>query len=240
MTLFKPIAGSEVASKELVVTRRGNNMVVKNHDFVEIEYTGKVTENGMVFDTTDKAVAEKAGIFSQKMEYGTIIVCVGEKHVLPGLDNDINGKSLSKEYTVKFGPELGFGKKDTKMFQLIATNKFHKEGIKPMPGLQINVDGKVAVVKSVTGGRTLVDFNHPLAGKELSYTYKLLRVVTDVAEKTKALVHMQLGHNVTSEFADNMLTLTSKVDFPVELQNMIKEQIMKLIPELKEIVFKKA
>lgn len=215
-------------------------VTVKEHDFIELEYTGRLSEDGQVFDTTDKAAAEKAGIYSQKMEYGPVIVCVGEKQVLPGLDNNVPEKEIGKEYSVTFGPDLGFGKKEVKMIQLISTNKFQKEGIKPMPGLQINVDGKVAVVKAVTGGRTLVDFNHPLAGKELSYTYKILRIVIDVAEKAKAYIKMSLGHNVTPEVTNNTLTLTSKVDFPVELQNMIKEQIQKVIPELQDIVFKKA
>ncbi len=217
-----------------------NNMTVNDHDFIELEYTGKINEDGQIFDTTDKTTAEKAGIFSQKMDYGPVIVCVGEKQVLPGLDNDVSGKEVGKEYSITFGSEQGFGKKDVKMIQLISTSKFHKEGIKPIPGLQINVDGKVAVVKAVTGGRTLVDFNHPLAGKELSYSYKILRIVTDVAEKTKAFIKMSLGHNVTPDVTNNTLMLTSKVDFPVELQNMIKEQIQKAIPELQDIVFKKA
>ena len=30
--------------------------MIKEHDFIEIEYTGKIKENDFVFDTTDKKI----------------------------------------------------------------------------------------------------------------------------------------------------------------------------------------
>ena len=212
--------------------------MIKKHDFVEIEYTGRIKDNNIVFDTSDKKTAEQNNILNPEMQYGPVILCVGEQQVLPGLDKDIVGKEAGKEYTVTISPEQAFGKKDAKLIQLISTSKFHKENIRPMPGMQINVDGRMALVKSVTGGRTLVDFNHPLSGKEVSYSYNIKKIVTDTAEKIKALVSMNLGRNAKVDVTENTAIIRSKVDFPVQIQNTIKETFQKLVPELKDIQFK--
>ena len=44
---------------------------------------------------------------------------------------------------------------------------FKKENITTQPGLQITVDEAVGMVKTVSGGRVIVDFNHPLSGKDI-------------------------------------------------------------------------
>ena len=56
--------------------------------------------------------------------------------------------------------------------------------------MQLNIDGVVGTVKTVTGGRTLVDFNHPLSGRELVYEVQVKKVVTDTQQKVKHLQSM--------------------------------------------------
>ena len=53
-------------------------------------YTGKVGDN--VFDTTDEDEAKKAGIHSASAVYGPVTICVGQKHVIVGLDEELVGK----------------------------------------------------------------------------------------------------------------------------------------------------
>src|SRR3990167_3249923 len=99
------------------------------------------------------------------------------------------------QYTVDISPEKGFGKKDSKLIQMIPINKFKESKIQPFPGLQINVDGSVGMVKTVGGGRVMIDFNHPLSGKELSYTFTVKGVVQDEKQKVDAyLSHLGMGN----------------------------------------------
>ena len=42
-------------------------------------------------------------------------------------------KELNTEFSVQFGPELGFGKKVADKIKLISTAKFIKEKINPVP-----------------------------------------------------------------------------------------------------------
>src|SRR3989338_2964014 len=97
---------------------------VKQKDFVELEYTGKIKNSGEIFDTTDKKIAEDNDVLQEEHEYKPIIVCVGENQIIKGLDNALAGKETGKSYTIEVKAEDAYGKKDAKMIQLIPTNKF--------------------------------------------------------------------------------------------------------------------
>src|SRR3989344_8183224 len=142
---------------------------IKKGDFVEIEYTGMLKETKTIFDTTNEATAKQHDIHAAKTEYGPLTICIGQEHILPGLDEQVDGKEIGKEYTFDIPTDKAFGKKDVRLVQMIPQSKFTKEGLRPMVGLQINVDGTVGIIKHVGGGRILVDFNHPLAGQDLVY-----------------------------------------------------------------------
>ena len=160
-------------------------MAVEKGDFVELDYTGKLKATQEVFDTTDLEVAKKAGIKTEGLRFGPVIAKVGSRIVLPGVDDALIGRDIGS-FIVDLPPEKGFGKKDPKLIQLVATSKFTKKKIRPYRGLQLNIDGQIGTIRSVTGGRTIVDFNHPLSGKELVYEVTIKRIVTDKKEMCKA------------------------------------------------------
>ncbi len=167
-------------------------MTLKEKDFIEVEYTGRLKGDDLVFDTTDEKTAKDAGIHSPQTTYGPVIVCLGQGHLLRGLEKGLIGKDLG-EYKIEVSPEDGFGKKSAKLIQLIPTRKFTGQEIMPQVGLQVEVDGQMGIIKTVSGGRTLVDFNHPLSGKELTYDIKAIKVVTDPVQKLKAALKVQLA-----------------------------------------------
>ena len=147
--------------------------IIKKHDFVELEYTGKLKDSGMIFDTTDEGIAKKENIYNKNMIYGALVICVGEAQILKGLDEQLEGKEIGKQITVDISPEQGFGKKDASLLKLVPMTLFKKQDIMPMPGLQVNIDGAIGTIRTVTGGRIIVDFNHPLSGKYLIYEVKV-------------------------------------------------------------------
>ncbi len=211
---------------------------LKEGDFVELDYTGKLAEEGIVFDTTIEEVAKKNSIFSEGAKYGPVKVCIGKQHIVAGIDKNLAGKETGMKYVLKVSPEEGFGQKNPKMIQLISTDKFRKQGINPMPGLQVNIDGVIGMVKTVSGGRTVVDFNHPLSGKELEYEVSVGKVITDVNEKVNAVLQM-LGLKMEAAMAGEKLTLKTAEDVPKELQENIAKAITDSVKEIKEVAFEK-
>jgi FKBP-type peptidyl-prolyl cis-trans isomerase 2 len=211
---------------------------IHEKEFIELDYTGRLKDNHQVFDTTQKEVAKKEGIFNSKQEYCPAIICVGEKQLLHGLDAQLLGKEIGKEYNIELPPEQAFGKKDAKLLKLISTSQFTKQQIMPTPGMQIDIDGTIGTVRSVTGGRTFVDLNHPLSGKEVVYTVKINRIVTDDAEKVKALLRLELQIKPEHiDFKEGTIHVESKVDVPKELSELLKERIANMIPAVKELKF---
>ncbi len=214
--------------------------MVEKKDFVEIEYTGKVKDLDIVFDTTDEKKAKESDVYDKNASYGQIIVCIGQNQVIKGLDKALEGKQTGKNYTVLVEPEDGFGKKDAKLIDLIATNKFIKQNIQPMPGLQVNMDGRIGTIKTVSGGRTLVDFNHPLAGKQLEYEFKINRIVEDDKEKIRSIIDMSLNLKETEvEVKDKKAEIKMKIkqDLPDPVKQVIKDKIKELVPSVEQVNF---
>ncbi|MBW2980963.1 peptidylprolyl isomerase [Candidatus Woesearchaeota archaeon] len=213
-------------------------VTVKKEDFVEIEYTGKIKEDSTIFDTTSEKVAKESDIYNKDMRYGSVIICLGEGQILKGLEKALEGKDTDKEYTVELAPEEGFGKKDPKMIQLIQTSKFKKQGIQPMPGLQINVDGMLGIVKTVSGGRTLVDFNNPLSGRDLVYTVRIKRKVEDDKEKIEGYVKLSLGlKDVSAEMKEGNAKIKIKKELPDDIKDKLTENLKRLVKSIKTVGF---
>ena len=165
-------------------------MAVKEGDFIRLEYTGKVQETGNVFDTTDENVAEEASIKLDNKSYGAIPIIVGGGHVLKGLDEALIGMEEGEEKTVEITPEEGFGLRDPKLLQLIPMGEFKKQGMKPEVGMAITSDGVTGIIRSVSGGRVRVDFNHELAGKNLKYNIRVVKEIEDDIDKVKSMIEL--------------------------------------------------
>ena len=212
--------------------------VVKKHDFVEIEYTGRIKEDNTIFDTTEEKVAKENGVYSKNADYEPAVICVGESNVLKNLEEQMIGKEAGKEYTFEIASEDAFGRKNAKLIQLIPTSKFRQQNIQPVPGLQLNIDGVFGIVKTVSGGRCLVDFNHPLAGKDLIYNVKIKRVVEDNKEKIKSLLKMHLSiKDAEIELGDSSANIKTKQSVPKQAQEEFKKTVERTIQDIKNIDF---
>ena len=208
------------------------------HDFVVVDYTGALKENGVIFDTTLTSVATQHNLPSQST-YAPMTVCVGEHHLLPGFDAQLVDKELGKEYTIALQPEEAFGKRDVKRLRIIPLNTFREHKTQPIPGLQIDVDGEIGTVTSVSGGRVIVNFNHPLAGKEVVYTFTVIRKITDVKEKIVAYLERSFrlpADKVNVIVQSDSATVTLPLEFPGPIHDLITQKLQTLIG-LKTITF---
>ena len=165
-------------------------MSVEEGDFLRLEYTGKVQETGEIFDTTDEKVAEEEGIKSENKIYGAIPIIVGAGHVLNGIEEVLIGMKEGEEKTVEIPPEEGFGERNPKLLQLIPMSEFRKQGIKPQVGMGITLENTTGVIRSISGGRVKVDFNHELAGKNLQYNVKVDKIIADDEEKIRSMISL--------------------------------------------------
>ena len=90
---------------------------------------------------------------------------------------------------------------------MLPMKEFMKHKLNPIPGAMFNFDGKLARVLTVSGGRVMIDFNNPLAGKEVDYHIKVLKKVEDLNEKINALNDFFFRQEFKFEVQDKKLIL---------------------------------
>ena len=213
---------------------------VQEHDFIELDYTGKLTD-GIVFDTTKEKIAKENDLPAEGREFKPAVICVGEKQILPGLDDKLIGKEIGKELTIELNAEEAFGKRDIKKMRIVPASTFKEHKVQPRPGLQIDVDGEMGIISRVSGGRIIVNFNHPLAGKEVTYTVKVNRKITDKAEQISAFLNTSMRlpmEQVKIEIKEEKATVNIPFELPPPVTDVLGKKLAELTG-LKEVKFSK-
>ena len=169
-------------------------MAIKDGDFVRVNFTGKIKETDEVFDTTYDEIAQEAEIFDENKTYKPIPIVVGGNHLLPAIEEEIVGLDAGDRKTVEVDSDNGFGPRDPKAIQLIPMKEFKKQGMTPYPGMRISAEGGEGRILTVNGGRVKVDFNHPLAGKDLIYDVEVTEIIEDNEEKIKSMIELHYSN----------------------------------------------
>lgn len=177
-------------------------MAFKDKDFIEIEFTGQV-KDGEIFDSN---IAEDLAKINSEAPAKPFAFCLGQGMFLKGMEDFLVGKDLG-EYEVELKPDQAFGPRDSKLIQMIPMKVFREQKINPVPGIMFNFDNRIAKILTVSGGRVMVDFNNPVAGKDVVYKIKVLRKIEKQDEKIKALNEFLFRKEFKFEIKDKKVIL---------------------------------
>ncbi len=167
-------------------------MSIEKGDFIHIDYVAKVKETGDVFDTTIEEVAKKEGLYKEGEIYESKLMVVGEGWMLKTLEESLPKFELKKTASIEIPPEKAFGPRDPEKVRLVPLRRLTTRGITPQPGMRIELDGKLATVRTMGSGRVQLDFNPPLAGKTLLYDVTVQEKLETKLEKITALIHRRI------------------------------------------------
>jgi len=221
-------------------------LTIEQGDFIRIEYTTTIKETGELFDTTLEEKAKSEKIYKENGIYEPMLVVVGEGWVLKGLDNSLLDLEVGKEAIIEIPPENGFGLRDPAKIRLIPVRRLRKKNIAPYTGAQVEIDGKLGIVRSVGAGRVQIDFNPPLAGKTLIYKLTVKEQIKSKKEKAKALIHRRIPSVNIEKFKIKISAKNFTVDFPedafyLEGIQFIKRGILsdqqKFFPKIEKTTF---
>ncbi len=215
-------------------------MTLNKKDFIEIEFTGKV-KDGEIFDSTIKEDLEKVHHgHDHPIESKPFIFCLGEHMFLDALDNFLMGKDTGT-YEVELNPDQAFGKRNPSFIQMIPMRIFREHDTNPVPGAMLNFDGRIGKALTVSGGRVMVDFNNPLAGKIVTYKINVKRKITEIDEKIKALNEFLFKRDLEFKVEDKKLTIKAEKNMKkfVELFSDKFKELLDLDLEVREIEEKK-
>ncbi|MFA6214329.1 MAG: peptidylprolyl isomerase [Candidatus Micrarchaeia archaeon] len=182
----------------------------KKGDLVKLEYTGRLASTGQVFDTTDEGVAKKAGIWESSAIYGPKHALFGSGAIIAGMEEAILQSQPGKGEDFVIEPEKAFGQREPDLVRMMPEKEFKKQDVRPSAGMVVSLDNALARVKSVTSGRVMVDFNHPLAGESVVYSIKVHEVITDDRKKIEAILSSNRLTGDISQDAKGKFTVALK------------------------------
>lgn len=184
--------------------------------FLELRYISYIKDINQIFDYTEKPV----------------IVPIGKGILYSFLENVLKDAKPGKTYKYVFIKP--FGERKQELIKIIPLSEFAKHNIKPFVGLIVNIDGKRGIVRSISGGRVIVDFNHPVAGKDLVYEVEVIREVKDVKDKIIGTLSFLLGvdkERIEASIDTDNKTFSIKIDGK-ELADSQKDTLSKILGEI--------
>ena len=104
---------------------------------------------------------------------------VGDGNLLPGFEQQLYGLKAGDKRTLQIAPEQGFGQVNPQNVQVMPRSQF--AGMELSEGLMVSFQDAArtelpGVVKAFDDNQVTVDFNHPLAGKTLTFKVEIIDV----------------------------------------------------------------
>ncbi|MDV2482325.1 peptidylprolyl isomerase [Methanoculleus sp. Wushi-C6] len=214
-------------------------MALQEGDFIRLRYTGSFGEN--IFDTTDEERAKEEGIYNPRADYGPVTIRLGSHHVIVGLEDELMGKEVGAEGEVDVLPEKAFGAHENEEVRSVPVTQFREKARK---GMRVEIEGREGLVVDIIGRRAVVDFNHPLAGKTLHYSYTIVEKVEDPIEQIKGLIKLYAGR---SDIGITIAEGTAELALPAAItydrrwmvwRGTLVREIFEYNPEVTNVVMK--
>lgn len=139
---------------------------VQANDTVKVHYTGKLND-GQVFDSS--------------LQREPLEITLGQGQLIPGFEKGILDMELNEKKTLTIPKEEAYGEVEKELFQSIPKDTLPKE-ITPEVGMGLmatNPDGseRQLRVAEIKDDHIIVDANHPLAGKDLTFELEVMEIV---------------------------------------------------------------
>jgi FKBP-type peptidyl-prolyl cis-trans isomerase SlyD len=130
----------------------------------------------------------------------------GKRHIIIGLENELYGMAVGDKKDVVIQPEDGYGEVDPENFVDVPKDQFPGQ-IPLNPGVELeltdqNSDLMDARITSVEGDSIRLDFNHPLAGKELHFSVAVIDL-REASDEELEYGHVHGGEAEDEEEHDN-------------------------------------
>jgi FKBP-type peptidyl-prolyl cis-trans isomerase SlyD len=204
---------------------------MENGEMIEIDYIGKT--DGEIFDLTVEEKAEEEGIDTSQLDLEPMKVLLGENYIIPGLEEALKEMEVGEEKELEISAEEGYGERDSDKIETFPEKNFKEQDVKVRPGEEIMIGGRRGKVVSKGSGRVRVDFNHPLAGKDLDYWVKIVGKVEDDGEIAQGILDHRLGHGEL-EFDGETVTVIHEHDQEGHSHSLNPDFKERLSEEIKE------
>jgi len=139
---------------------------VKTGDTVKVHYTGSLSD-GHIFDSS---------VDREPLQF-----TVGARQVVPGFEDAVLGMSPGESKTALLPADQAYGERDNRLVVRVSKSQFPPNmNVKLNDRLQMqSSEGRVmnVVVAEIADDSVVLDGNHFLAGKDLTFDIELVEIV---------------------------------------------------------------
>ena len=139
-------------------------MKVETGKTVQMHYVGKL-DDGTIFDSSEG---------KEPLEF-----IFGEGSIIPALEKELEGMEEGEKKQVVVKAEDAYGERNPEAIQKVSKDQLPPE-IEPKVGMQLLAQTQTAnipvTIIEVEEDTITIDFNHPLAGKDLIFDVEIVKV----------------------------------------------------------------
>lgn len=125
-----------------------------------------------------KVTDEQGEVLDSSDQIGPFPYLHGNGYLIPGLENEMEGKAVGDNFSVTVPPAQAYGERDESMIQVLPPEAI--QGIDLEVGMQLeaaHADGsQVVTVTKIDESGITVDGNHPLAGLTLNFDVTIVDI----------------------------------------------------------------
>ena len=165
---------------------------------VHVDYELYNNETGDLIETTREAVAKEHDAHQESRTYEPMVCIVGGGQLIPGFEAALAEAKKGKETEVVIAPADAYGVKDTEQIETISIDKLIRAVQDPNSlylGAPVTINGRQGQLSYLAAGRARIDYNHPMAGKSLKYSFNIVDVIEGKEDKVTALLQANTGHS---------------------------------------------
>ena len=158
----------------------------------------QITQNSVV--TLNYTLKNDQGETLDESQDGSFLYLHGCGGIIPGLEAQLENKSVGDTFSAHIEPADGYGERDDSMIQVVPSEMF-EEGHPVVEGMQFHAqspegDMLTVTVTKIDGDNITVDGNHPLAGVALNFDISIVDIREATAEELEhGHAHGPDGHH---------------------------------------------
>ncbi|HEU0265177.1 MAG TPA: peptidylprolyl isomerase [Geobacterales bacterium] len=143
-------------------------------DRVRVHYTGRL-DDGEIFDSSE-CREDGCDCGAEPLEF-----VIGEGNVIPGFEAAVLGMALGERKEVHIPMAQAYGQRQEELVAVVERSELPPD-LTPEVGMSLQVnqeDGSTfpVIITSVSDTEVVLDANHPLAGRDLTFTIELVEIV---------------------------------------------------------------
>ena len=206
---------------------------------VHVDYELYNGESGALIETTREEVAKEHESHQEGRSYSPMVCVVGGGNLIPGFEAALADAKANKEIEVVIEAADAYGEKDPQQMETISIDKLIRAVKDPNAlyiGAPVNIGNRQGYLTNLAAGRARIDYNHPMAGKTLKYSFKIVKVVEGKEEQVMALLESNTGHSdfgVTFDGDDLNITIPQTMLFDTNAA-MMKFRLVTIIRDAVE------